>query len=271
MQIVQVSVEYSRTWNLGNYSNVKPGIVITAALADGESSAEAMDDLQRRAREHVEQVIDQALEQQGDAPEFFTGPRYDVILARDARLVAVIPSGLQRHLPGAWAKLPAVVSRFRHLKALEAATGYDQCRLVDCSDGDLSRLPLLENFKIFRASPERFETGYLLLTTADVYLDDLPQTWRDYGLYNGGTSVRTREAFLDEMEQKAYDEGLALLTGFTPDELAALPPLKRREEERPGPSDDVDEDDDYDDYDDDDDLDDDLDDDDNYDVREDWE
>lgn len=270
MQIVQVSVEYSRTWNLGNYSNVKPGIVITAALADGESSAEAMDDLQRRAREHVEQVIDQALEQQGDAPEFFTGPRYDVILARDAKLVAVIPSGLQRHMPGTWAKLPAVVSRFRHIKALEAVTGYDQCRLVDCADGDMSRLPLLEALRYFRADPERFETGYLLLATGEVYKDDLPESWRDYGLYNGGTTVRTREAFLDEMEQKAYDEGLALLTGFTPEERAALPPLKRREEERPGPSDDVDEDDDYDDYDDDDEDDyDDIDEDDDYEGEED--
>lgn len=233
MLIERVTVTYGRTWNMGNYSNVKPEVTVTAVLQDGDDPLAVQAELQQYAQGQVEAIIDQALEQQGDAPEFFTGPRFDVILARDAKLAAVIPSGLELHLPGAWAKLPAVVSRFRHLKALEAATRYDSYTLIDCADGDLSRLPLLENFKIFRAAPELFETGYLLLTTADVYLDDLPQTWRDYGLYNGGTTVRTREAFLEEMEQKAYEEGLAILTGFTPDELAALPPLKRREEERP--------------------------------------
>lgn len=255
MEIERITVQYGRVWSLGNYNNVKPEVTVTALLQDGDDPLRVQAELQQQAQGHVEAIIDQALEQQGDAPEFYTGPRYDVLVARDAKLVAVIPSGLRGHLPGAWNDLPPVVSRFRHIKALEAVLRYDNCRLIDCADGDLSRLPLLESFRYFKASPERFETGYLLLATADVYRDDLPESWHEYGLSNGPATTLTREAFLDEMERLAYDQGLSILTGFTAEERAALPPLKRLEEERPGPSDDDDEDDDdYYDPDDDDDL-----------------
>lgn len=65
-----ITIEYSYTFNLGNYSSVRPVAALTVELAEGESAVDVVAALQEKAREVVHGEIDRALEQAGRAPHF---------------------------------------------------------------------------------------------------------------------------------------------------------------------------------------------------------
>lgn len=68
--IKTITIEYQLTFNLGNYSSVRPSVAITAELAEGENVEAVTQSLQDQARQEVENEIDRTLTQQGRAPHF---------------------------------------------------------------------------------------------------------------------------------------------------------------------------------------------------------
>ena len=68
--IKAITIEYSYTFNLGNYSSVRPVATFTAELADGDEVTAVTEMLQDDARAAVESEIDRTLEQAGRAPHF---------------------------------------------------------------------------------------------------------------------------------------------------------------------------------------------------------
>lgn len=68
--IKQITIEYGYTFNLGNYSSVRPVVTLTADLAEGDEPDLVVLDLQEQARLAVEDEIDAALTLQGKPPYF---------------------------------------------------------------------------------------------------------------------------------------------------------------------------------------------------------
>lgn len=68
--IKQITIEYGYTFNLGNYSSVRPAVTFTAELAAGDEPKLVTEFLQEQARAAVEKEIDATLELQGKAPYF---------------------------------------------------------------------------------------------------------------------------------------------------------------------------------------------------------
>lgn len=68
--IKQITIEYGYTFNLGNYSSVRPAVTFTADLAEGENVEAVTRALQDQARTAVEAEIDAALKLQGKALHF---------------------------------------------------------------------------------------------------------------------------------------------------------------------------------------------------------
>lgn len=69
-QIKQITVEYAYTFNLGNYSNVKPTVTLTAELSEGDDPELVILDLQKQARLAVQEEIDATLIANGRLAQF---------------------------------------------------------------------------------------------------------------------------------------------------------------------------------------------------------
>lgn len=145
MVITEVTVSWTETANLGNYSNVKPAISMTAQLAEDDDPRIVADKLLLDCRARVQELVDQALESVEDPARYSTDPRYDVWIARiGPRSVYVIaPSGdrLDRH-----PRLYRVTSRHRHHLAFRIAhqrativSDDDDAGdiVIDAADGDM--------------------------------------------------------------------------------------------------------------------------------------
>lgn len=72
-QIKTITIEYTYTYNLGNYSSVKPAMTITAELAEGDDREQVALDLRNQARYEVQTEIDLALIREGRQPHFYRG------------------------------------------------------------------------------------------------------------------------------------------------------------------------------------------------------
>jgi hypothetical protein len=155
VKIKEIEVQYSITQSLREYNNVRPGVRLLAALEEGDDPEQVCAELLQQARATVQAEVDDALEANGQAPRFYEGPLYEILWNRRAKVIAVFPHDLDRaDLPGghyAWERpwgsedmgnlrLPMALSTMRR-RANQSSADY---LCVDCSDGDLSRLPAME-------------------------------------------------------------------------------------------------------------------------------
>jgi hypothetical protein len=159
MQITQITVSYGETQSLPEYSNVKPLLSITATLDEGEDVAIVEAQLWEHAKDAVHAQIDAALEANDKAAKYSTEPRYQVMRTYQGytahgkidqpKIVVVFPTEL--HLDEQLDKRLGSVSyretkNLRYSHAMRIATEYahdQQCVLLDCADGDISRLEAL--------------------------------------------------------------------------------------------------------------------------------
>ncbi len=150
MQITEITVSYEATQSLSDYSNVRPGVRLTAVLVGHDDPTAVQQTLLNEARSIVQEEIDDCLIADGKAPRYYDGPRYQVVYNRETRIVAILPNEtkpIDLPGPGAWFH-----KTFRRMR-LDQARGIAQdlaqdhdWRLIDCHEGDLSPLVELERF-----------------------------------------------------------------------------------------------------------------------------
>jgi hypothetical protein len=90
MQITQISVSTSYTYNLGDYSNIRPEVHLTAQVESGDNHLEVMEKLQKETFVGCLQAIDTALEQNDRPAKFSKAPRWNAYRYRDEKLIAVV-------------------------------------------------------------------------------------------------------------------------------------------------------------------------------------
>jgi hypothetical protein len=167
MKRTTITVPYTRTQNLGDYSNVKPGIVLGAELEEGDDYEACKAQLLAEARATVEEEIDRALEASDQPAKFSAVVRYRLLYTserwasrprgRDTRLVppekilVLAPDAFQLagqaserwlsdiHQP--CRKLRLEHARRRAAEWIDERSEREEFRLIDCADGDLSRIP----------------------------------------------------------------------------------------------------------------------------------
>lgn len=168
MQRTKIVVTYQRTHNLGNYSNVRPSISIEGTLEESDDPEVVKQQLRAEARAFVHEVIDEALESEGQAAHFSNEPRYRLAYTVEEtylgsgfdrgrhgkarapeRLLVIVPQPIRLHRddnPGRqwWGDPYGPSSKLRLSHARQAAadwlTDHEGYRLIDCSDGDLSKI-----------------------------------------------------------------------------------------------------------------------------------
>jgi len=158
MKITQVTVSYGETQSLPEYSNVKPALTLTATIDPYDDPAVAEAALWELARQSVHAQIDAALEANGRAAKYDPAPRYQVLMTywdrygrpRDTpeppKIVVILPNSVELERgPDVYFVSPNHLDtrKLRYAHALRIATEAAQERgytLLDCADGDLSRL-----------------------------------------------------------------------------------------------------------------------------------
>ena len=153
MNITEITVSYSITQSLPGYCNVKPGLTLTATIEEGEDALKVEAFLFDHAKRIVHEQADLALESTGEPAHFSPEPRYDLITttrphwgdlegwAFPYECVALVPHGL-REYPRGWTGTNKNRMRYRQaLAVLERKAEARDLTMIDCSDGDLSRLP----------------------------------------------------------------------------------------------------------------------------------
>lgn len=152
MNITQITVSYGETQSLPEYSNVKPLLSITAVLDAGEDVALIEAQLWQHAKEAVREQIDLALESNNIPAKYSTEPRYQVLKTRTnsyydrgkielPKLVTIIPNESKlddRFVHAGWRDSRKL--RYGHAQRLAAETSEEGYTIVDCADGDVSRL-----------------------------------------------------------------------------------------------------------------------------------
>jgi len=155
MQITDISISYEATQSLSNYSNVRPGIRLTAHLDEGDSPETVKATLLDEARTMIHEEIDDALIADGQPPRHYIGPRYRVLYERQAHIVVILPDDDDTYSrlpsPGDWVSSSGVrpsrqmrLDQARDVAARLAAYMGEGSSIVDCYDGDLSRLVVPE-------------------------------------------------------------------------------------------------------------------------------
>jgi len=158
MKITEVEIGYQETVSLPGYNNVRPSVRLTASVGWDQAGQYEYDedpdlvvaDLQSMARQIVHDEVDRALIAIGKAPRYWEGPTFQVMEEARMEVVAVFPDDQDwNNLPGNW-NHPYLgeITDVRGL-VLEQARALAQHRVtlrrgrvyVDCSDGDLTRLP----------------------------------------------------------------------------------------------------------------------------------
>ena len=156
MKITEVEIGYAETVSLPGYNNVRPSTRLVAQVGWDQAGQHEYDedpdlvvaDLQSMARQIVHNEVDRALIAIGMAPRYWDGPRFQVMEEPQMKVVAVFPDEQDwDDLPGHWAHpYLGEMTDVRRLM-LEQARSLAQDRAkrgkeyIDCSDGDLTRLP----------------------------------------------------------------------------------------------------------------------------------
>jgi hypothetical protein len=167
MQITEITVSYGRTQSLEAYCNVRPSVTLRATLDEGEDPEAARQQLLDEARAIVYEEVDQALEDDGKAAKYSTEPRYRLYISGESmwvgrdrwgsrttkvdapeRLLVLLPNDKRLDAgdaPTWWNRPYGASSKLRMAHARRCIDEYlkehPEFRLIDCADGDLSRIP----------------------------------------------------------------------------------------------------------------------------------
>jgi len=161
MKLTQITVSYGVTQSLPSYSNTKPAITLTADLESGDDPAAVEAALWEHARQAVHAQVDLALEANDQAAKYSTEPRYQVMKTywnewdhrgetKPPQYVIILPNEINPSRDAyaqrlVHANYSGESRRLRYTHALAVAqeiirNADDSPTLLDCSDGDLSRL-----------------------------------------------------------------------------------------------------------------------------------
>lgn len=145
MQINQITVGWSETCSLPGYDNVKPSITLTATLADDDNPTGCAQLLMEQAKREVQELINQAQENAGETPKYYTGPISIIYSSYERKCFIIVHERDRETCPddflpvgreGRESNINMVAKKF-------AAGRGDGWLSFNCMNGDFSLLPPL--------------------------------------------------------------------------------------------------------------------------------
>lgn len=150
MKIERITIEFGMTQSVGDYSNVRPEVELTAVLDENDDPAWVLAHLRETAVEVIHKMVDDELESTCREPKYYTGPLYSVSYATKRGLVVIHPAGAE--LPAAenwqerdpWRRYYNAPEKMRLETAMTRATMLVRDRhydLLACHQGNYGDIP----------------------------------------------------------------------------------------------------------------------------------
>lgn len=98
MRITRVTLNFTETCNLGDYSNTKPSLELMADLELGDDVQAVIGQLSAIAKETLRAKIDEELEVVGKSPKYYNGPLYSVYMSGRYNYILIVPAESIRHI-----------------------------------------------------------------------------------------------------------------------------------------------------------------------------
>lgn len=117
MRITTITVNLTETCNLGDHSNTKPSIELTAQLEATDYPLVVLRELIEMAKGEIRQKIDEELEKAGKSPKYYDGPLFSVYHSGRYGYILVAPAARPHYL----SYEHTIVSRVRREVALAKA------------------------------------------------------------------------------------------------------------------------------------------------------
>ncbi|NBB87718.1 MAG: hypothetical protein GVY12_16035 [Bacteroidetes bacterium] len=151
MTIKRIAVSYAETVTTGDYCNARPSVTYEAELEPDDRPDQVQRGLQRQARITVREEVNQALEASGKRAKYHDGPTYQILESRrdfEERVIIIVPNQMRdERLEDYTGWYGPDITNIRYEHAKRVAKGRAKYRegveIIDCSDGDLSKLPEL--------------------------------------------------------------------------------------------------------------------------------
>jgi hypothetical protein len=224
--IKTVTVGLSYTYNLGDYSNVRPSIEFTAEVKEGENIEVVRAALAEDCRLHVHGEIDAALERIDKPPAFYEGPRFKLLAMKEVKMAAIVPDEI-RNFPGAWDTVGAYYYERPYDKVQTyARKKYPDYTLIDCSNGDLEALPPVERFTVIEMYYDD-KLCYIILGDKELSRSHLDGGWR----YGARETMRNSLLgnIVADLQAQALEKGAEFID-VTNGDLSKLPPAPESQE-----------------------------------------
>lgn len=179
MKIESITVSYGVTQSLPEYNNIKTSVTLAAALDADDDPTAVHGDLLAMIKAAIHAEVDTTMEAHDLPARYSTESRFQVVRTYQHRCdtegfsdhcVAILPDACS--LPRGYDHIYDVPRGVRYGYAVNKAWAYADVQnvlLIDCSDGDLSRLPVL---RPVAATPQEEDDGIEILTI-DEMLDRL--------------------------------------------------------------------------------------------------
>lgn len=146
-EVTEITVSYGITQNLGDYTNVKISVSMTATLEPVDDVETECYALLNQAKREVHEKVDDEMEVSQLTPKYHDGPLYTVHWNKARGCVVIAPAGAKMpkedtwRTSDYWRTLYDEPERMRLGRAMTAAERYADSNdlvLIDCADGDLS-------------------------------------------------------------------------------------------------------------------------------------
>lgn len=153
MKVTHISIEFGATQNIGDYSNVKPSVVIGADLEDGDDPKKVLASLKDQALTTIHGLVDDELEKVGQAPRYYNGPLLRIWKSEIRKCIVLAPQNVATPHETTWKDRDnwnyvhgnnGILHNLRLQtatqiwKTISVPEGFTK---VDCSKGDFSILP----------------------------------------------------------------------------------------------------------------------------------
>lgn len=137
MRITQISINFSETCNLGDYSNTKPAIELTAQLEATDDPVTVLQELIGLAKEHLHKEIDKELSIVGRELKYYKGPKFAAVASERYKFYGVVPH--KARVPNSYAYRKGILYEDA-LAAAQQEFRQDDYVFFDCADGNLEPL-----------------------------------------------------------------------------------------------------------------------------------
>jgi hypothetical protein len=198
------------------YQSVRVAVTLPVFVTQTDDVHALLAEHLAKAKRELEEQIDQEFENYDEPAPYSKEPRFMLLLAADDKLSAIVPEMPQKDLPAGWDRATVDCKKHRLSYVRRQTAEWPNFQLADCSDGDLSKLPVLQHFELHRNK----ELGYAVLVLAEAKFperDKYPGWWSSYYY------LRLPQAFTAELIAKATADGTYFFD-CTDGDFTKLPP-----------------------------------------------